>query len=173
MAHKKKRRKSHNPDKRARRVFENTVIWYWESNFNIEIRKPFYDGYAMCGAVPRHMTHKDVLQVAQRTNNWSICCRAIALLGDDPVIESVWANARDVKLTEIGTIYEELRIKCLEHRKFDQIIDVGWLAMSFKDNPEQRQNERLKLGEINKMRQLRWQTVDDFFEREEERLSNG
>ena len=121
MAIKKKKRKAHNPDKRARRFFESTAIWYWESNFNLEIRKPFYDDYAMCGMVPKQITHDNVMQIAQRTNNWSICCRAIAMLGDDPVIESVWATARDIKLVEIGKIYEELRVKCLEHRKYDPI----------------------------------------------------
>lgn len=161
----KKKRKQHNPDKRAQRFFNNTRLWSWESMID-QSGSRISHGEARCGFVWKPLSQKEVDSLIRRNNNWVICCRALCVAGDKEWIESEIRSARDIKVNDFSFMYDELRDAVLSQVQKRHVIDVGWIVNSFGKNDRIDSNFELayqKTDLLLEQRQKQWRILDETY----------
>lgn len=151
-----KKRKKHNPQKRAQRVLHDVRLWSWESMREDGVR--IAHGEARAGFVWRQLNQKQVSTLVQQTNNWVIVCRALCDSGNDTWIESSIRSARDLKVNDFAEVYDEMREEVFAAVQHRHVYDCGWVVQSF-NKISKVDNEMLPLiymGEATQYRRNKW-----------------
>ena len=169
MARKKqapRKRKGHNGSKRAQRFFGRTRIWTWESE------RDYATDAQNAVAVARTIRGweslpADIAQaITRHRNNWVVCVRALCCAGDEEWVEEEVRIMRDQRLNDFQDLYHDLRQKVLAAQRYDQVIDVGWIAGTWINDPKDEDLSLVDLGASSKARQLLWQAVDRDYRKE-------
>jgi len=149
MATKKRRVKRHNPNKRATRFFERSTIWTWEAQRDASGDQLHPQGMLKTARGDEELEDRIVAGVMyQPAQQWYFAVRVIWALGN-------------------GQKYWELRDKVLAKRKLSQIIDVGWIAQTYRSVSPKQEPDRLeammhfKLGGVTDYRQQLWREVNE------------
>ena len=154
---KKKRNKAHNPDKRAQRFFNNVKLWSWESMRDDEEDIRIAHGEAKVGAVWRQLDQKQVSDIANKTNHWAICCRALCKAGDNEWIETSIRSGKNLKVNDFAEIYDEMRSEVLDAVQMRHVYDCGWIVQSFNKNDQTDSGFELKnVGVASYERRMQW-----------------
>ena len=161
----KKKRKQHNPNKRAQRFFSNTRLWSWESMID-QNGSRISHGEARCGFVWKPLSQKEVDSLIIRNNNWVICCRALCRTNDSVWIESEIRSARDIKVNDFSFMYDELRDSVLSQVQKRHVIDIGWIVHSFGKDDRIDSNFELAYQDTDlplDVRQKQWGILNETY----------
>lgn len=128
------KRKSHNPHKRAQRFFGRSRVWSWESDIDADgTRIAYAESFHGLGWVP--LSPDVTAHLVRRPQNWIVCCRAACLAPDGTEwIETEIRQARSLALNELEELYREMHAAVLACVHPAHIIDVGWIAHTWRDN---------------------------------------
>lgn len=164
-----RRRKGHSGQKRAQRFFGRTRIWTWETD-----REPGTDAQNAV-AVSRTIRGWDPLPpdvanaITRHRNNWIVCVRALCQDGSGTEwLEEEVRIMQNQRLNDFNELYHDLREKVLNAQRYDQVIDVGWIAGTWIKEPKDEELSLVDLGEASKARQLLWRDVDADYRKQRE-----
>ncbi len=153
----KKRRKQHNPDKRAQRFFNNVRLWSWESMRDEAEDIRIAHGEAKVGMVWRGLNQQQVTDLANKNNHWAICCRALCKAGDDEWVETSIRSGKNLKVNDFAEIYDQMRAEVMASVQERHVYDCGWIVQSFNQIDRTDSSFELKyLGEATYERRMQW-----------------
>ena len=161
-------RKRHNPNKRATRFFERSTIWTWEAMRDVNGDQLHPQGMLKTARGDEELEDRIVAGVMyQPAQRWYFAVRVIWALGSGEFAVD-WADATvNGRLHGNGKKYWELRDQVLAKRKLSQIVDVGWIAQTYRRVSPNQEPERLeammhfKLGGVTEYRQRLWREVNE------------
>lgn len=136
-----KRRKHNSPHKRGQRFFGRSRLWAWESDLDADgTRLAYAEGYFGAGWV---QIPPDVVRaLVARPQNWIVCCRALCRHpGGEEWIESEIASVESLKLNELEPIYADMREGVLAAVHPTHIIDMGWIAQTWRERANRERDE--------------------------------
>lgn len=170
MPRSKHRRKRHNGNKRAQRFFGRTRIWTWEADLDPRTGEQLVVAVARTVRGWERLSGDVAKAVTRHPNNWIICVRALFCdsLGNEWTEEEV-RIMRDQRLDDFHQLYHELRARVLEGQRYDQVMDVGWVAATWTTEARDEELSLLDLGASSRARQLIWREVDRGYKQELER----
>ena len=73
------------------------------------------------------------------------------------------------RLSEFNDLYHDLRARVLQAQRYDQVVDVGWIAGTWLKDPKDEELTLVDLGASSKARQLLWRQVDEDYQEERRR----
>jgi len=144
----KKRNKKYKPKLPQLRLFS------WESGRSSENR--FVTAQARHGFGWIDLDGQASFQAINRPRNWTLIVRAIEWHKDGSVdIYPAIAHFRNVTLKTLEQEAKIMRKKAIQKCNEKQIVDVGWLAVTF-DNKPVNIDDTAELGAITEERQMLW-----------------
>lgn len=166
---KPRKRKGHNGQKRAQRFFGRTRIWTWETD-----RDPASDAQNAV-AVARTIRGWEPLPpdvanaITRHRNNWIVCVRALCWDGAGAEwVEEEVRIMKDQRLNDFHQLYHDLRDKVLAAQRYDQVVDVGWIASTWVTEAKDEDLTLVDVGASSKPRQLLWRDVDTEYKKQRE-----
>lgn len=164
---KPRQRKAHCGQKRAQRFFGRTRIWTWETDR--EIGSTEQNAVAVARTIKGWEPLEPVVAnaVTRHRNSWIVCVRALCWdgAGTEWVEEEV-RIMQNQRLSEFNDLYHDLRAKVLQAQRYDQVVDVGWIAGTWWKDPKDEELTLVDLGASSKARQLLWRQVDHDYQEE-------
>jgi len=168
MATKKRRVKRHNPNKRATRFFERATIWTFEAHRDVNGEQLHPQGMLKTARGDEELEKRIVAGVMyQPAQQWFFAVRVIWDCGNGEIAVDWRSDTVTGRLHGNGQKYWQLRDDVLEKRKLDQIIDVGWIAQTYRSVSPEHEPDRLEammqfqLGGMTEYRQQLWREVNE------------
>lgn len=157
-----KKRKKHNPQKRAKRLSNNVRLWSWETSTDSDGTREAH-AEAHNGFIWQPLMHEDVRTLIQMTNNWIVISRALCELNGEVWVEQEARSIKQSKIEEFEDIYQDMQMEVLKSVQTRHVIDCGWIIQSF-GKTNRIDDEKLPLiylGEISEERREIWRSIWD------------
>ena len=143
----KKRNKKHNPKPPTVRLYS------WESDRSTDARFVTAQVKHQLGWID--LNGETSFRVINKPRNWTLIVRVIEWHSSGDVdIYPVVAHFRNVTLKTIEEEAKLMRKKALQKCNHHNIVDVGWLAVTFNDKPSDVDYSDVALGAITEQRQM-------------------
>jgi len=155
------RRKSHNPTKRMQRFFSCLTLWSWESDVDPVSSLRNARATARVNGVWQDLGPSHVSMLVNTPLNWRLCCRALCRGAGEEWVELEMTEAKQVALNDLEELYRMLRTQVTEHIRQDMVADIGWIATTFLNRPDDDRWYLHGLGHWTEERQALWLKYQD------------
>lgn len=120
----------------------NVRLWSWESDYSDEGTRYASIEVKLHPAAPyKPLSESYYLdELVSYPFNWKVCARVLCTNGTDDWLESCELIVKHTKLNAIQGIYEAMKQEAMSAQQHKQIVDVGWIAQTFYNNPDFNEN---------------------------------
>lgn len=142
MTTRSKKKRPHSPLRRMQKLLSNLRLWSWESDYaddgtrmaNIEVKLHPMTPYKPLGEL------RFLDELVSYPFNWKVCCRVLCTNGTEDWIESCEIVVKQTRLNALENIYAAMKEEAMSAQQNKQIVDVGWIAQTFYNNPDFNEN---------------------------------